>query len=161
MRDEVARFHQPSLLQELDDEPEPDPLARPRRRERAAARDWTPFERELLEAPCPRHTLLAVCDDCTPLRGRDSTGFPSAQHAMGRGRYRVCSSCGKLQQIVEWSFVARSCHRCAGTEQEGETAAPIAKPAPPSPRVENHPPGKSSLSRSAARNGSKRSPRVW
>ncbi len=96
-------------------------------------RGLTPFERELLDAPCRRHSSLAVCDECTPLRGRDSTGFPSAVQAAGRGRYRVCSACGKLQQIGEWSFVARSCHRCAGTEPEkGETTAPIAKPAPSS-----------------------------
>lgn len=75
--------------------------------------------------------MLAVCDECVPLRGRDSTGFPSAVQAMGRGRYRVCPRCEKLQSIGEWDWAARSCQRCAGTEGT-ETAAPIAKPAPPS-----------------------------
>lgn len=94
-------------------------------------RSLTPFERELLESRCPRHSNLAVCDQCCTSQQRDSTGFPGAMFAAGRGRYRLCSRCEKLQGIGDWNFVARSCHTCAGTSgaPEGGAVSPIAKPA--------------------------------
>lgn len=76
------------------------------------------FERELLRAPCPRHSALAVCDECVGPKALDSFGFPGAVAAKGRGRYRVCQPCGKLQGIGDWNFQASKCHGCAGTGVE-------------------------------------------
>jgi hypothetical protein len=101
---------------------------RDERKREAYLRTLTDFERELLDAPCPRHTRFACCDQCVAPGCRDSTGFPGVYSANGRGRYRLCSACHKLAGIDQWNFATRSCTSCAPIP-EGGAVSPIAKPA--------------------------------
>lgn len=70
-------------------------------------------ERELLTARCRHHTDRAVCDQCIP-RCLDSLGFPLADVAGERGRYRLCQGCRKLAEIREWRLGTDRCERCSG-----------------------------------------------
>ncbi len=70
-------------------------------------------ERELLTARCRHHTDLAVCDQCIPKACLDSLGFPLADVAKSRGRYRLCAGCRKLAEIREWRLGTDRCERCS------------------------------------------------
>lgn len=71
------------------------------------------FEHELLTAPCRHHMKGAVCDQCVSRHGLDSLGFPNVAVANGRGRYRLCAGCRKLNEISEWQLWTDRCQRCS------------------------------------------------
>lgn len=81
------------------------------------------YERLLLAAPCRHHMQGAVCDQCVSRHGLDSLGFPNVTVADGRGRYRLCAGCRKLNEIRDWNLGTDRCQGCVPPAAGNELGA--------------------------------------